>query len=67
MFLKLKNHGFFPPKSPTTVLSSLLLEKMVFRKKSIILESQVLAFERIFATVLEILSLQIQDPEGAIL
>lgn len=40
---------------------------MVFKKKSTVSESQVLAFDRVFATALEIVSLQIQDLEGAIL
>lgn len=40
---------------------------MVFKKKTIVLESQLLVFDRIFVTALEILSLQFQDLEDVIL
>lgn len=48
-------------------LSGILLKKMAFKKKSIVLESQVLPFVGVFAIPLEILSLQIQDTGNAIL
>lgn len=67
MFLKLKKCRFFSLQNLPWLLSSPLLEKMVFKKKSIVLKSQLLVFDRIFVTALEIVSPQIQDLEDAIL
>lgn len=48
-------------------LPGTLLKKMAFKKKGMVLESQVLAFDRVFDIALVILSLQIQAIGNAIL